>query len=574
MSFFNTYYFFLLNSKYIYTFLSYIRCPGRPGVFAEPTRYCRFFRTALFDELNIKLKKYLIRSGKKLPNLDPNFFSENIQQDSSSMIQVKQERYENYQQQQSQNFRENTSQISVQLPGDQGPQTPPANFDFSQPPPPRNQVDFPKNFNRISGRVFQHVGNMGRDAMIIEDVNKQWKCLGFKETCFVPGGIHDLKIAFPTGSEVVLNAELVNPDKPIQYIANLVWRPQHSSYTIGMPNMRITDQHYTRYFEVLNTVGRVLDTVAKLPISGSAGNKQQQEIQKFRENTTPSSPEQLVSKIGTVYKILDDNFGLIKMPTEGVALFDTCDYWLGPEKSAAAMNKTLEEVLKIGMKVQFHACLMDNRTKIQYLATAVWLASNIVMQSPANLPPAIKKTQINDHKIDIYQKVVTSVADTLGNELPGPPEVRATSAGNGGSVDQLFVDPAHVIPWEHAKINAVIYDKNTTSANGGIVAGIARISSGAYGFFMSKNFIQHNAVPSIGMEEYVTLYPISKLPHSERYGSFCYFILALYPPFMSQNSCGKKDANQIRAIVQENSTLLTTIMDKYPALQNVEAFIR
>ena len=471
-------------------------------------------------------------------------------------MQVKQERYENYQRQNEiQNFRENTNNpISIQLPGDMpGPQTPP-NFDFSQPPPPRDQVDFPKNFTRITGRVFQHVGNMGRDAMIIEDVNKQWKCLGFKETCFVPGGIHDMKIAFPTGYDVVLNAELVNPDKPIQYIANLVWRPQHSSYTMGMPNMRITDQHYTKYFEVLNTVGRVLDTVAKLPI----GNK--------------SPPEQLVSKIGTVYKILDDNFGLIKMP-EGIALFDTCDYWLGPEKSAAAMNKTLEQVLKIGMKVQFHACLMDNRTKIQYLATAVWLASNIVMQSPANLPPAIKKTQVNDHKIDIYQKVVTSVADTLGNELPGPgqPPPQTASAGNG--VDQLFVDPAHVIPWEHAKINAVIYDKNTT-ANGGIVAGIARISSGAYGFFMSKNFIQHNAVPSIGMEEYVTLYPISKLPHSERYGSFCYFVLALYPPFMSQSSCGKKDANQIRAIVQENSTLLTTIMDKYPALQNVEAFIR
>ena len=543
-----------------------IRCPGRPGVFAEPTRYCRFFRTTLFDELNIKLKKYILRSGKKLPNLDPNFFSDNNIQQQDSMMQVKQERYENYQQQQ--DFPENP--ISVQLPA--GPQTP----DFSQPPPTRNQVDFPKNFNRISGRVFQHVGNMGRDAMIIEDVNKQWKCLGFKETCFVPGGIHDLKVAFPTGYDVVLNAELVNPDKPIQYIANLVWRPQHSSLTFNMPNMRITDLHYTRYFEVLNTVGRVLDTVAKLPISGSGGNKQpqQQEIQKFRENTTtsiPSNPEQLVSKIGTVYKILDDNFGLIKLP-EGIALFDTCDYWLGPEKSAAAMSKTLEEVLKIGMKVQFHACLMDKRTKIQYLATAVWLNSNIVMQSPANLPPAIKKSQINDHKIDIYQKVVTSVADSLKDELPGPP----TSETGNGSVDhQLFVDPAHVIPWEHAKISSIIYDKNTT-ANGGIVAGIARISQfqGAYGFFMSRNFIQHNAVPSIGMEEYVTMYPISKLSHSERYGSFSYFILALYPPFMSQNSGGKKDVNQIRTIVQESSALLAAIMEKYPALQNVEAFIK
>ena len=63
-----------------------IRCPGRPGVFAEPTRYCRFFRTTLFDELNIKLKKYILRSGKKLPNLDPNFFSDNNIQQQDSMI--------------------------------------------------------------------------------------------------------------------------------------------------------------------------------------------------------------------------------------------------------------------------------------------------------------------------------------------------------------------------------------------------------------------------------------------------------------------------------------------------------
>ena len=82
---------------------------------------------------------------------------------------------------------------------------------------------------------------------IVEDVNKQWRCLAFKECSFIPGGIHDMKIAFPLGYEVNVNAQLVNPDKSIQYIASCMWRPQHYSLTdMQNKSVPIDEEKYMR----------------------------------------------------------------------------------------------------------------------------------------------------------------------------------------------------------------------------------------------------------------------------------------------------------------------------------------
>ena len=443
--------------------------------------------------------------------------------------QIKQERYEEYQQQQQ------------QIPDQYNPY---GNGDPSMP----------KIMKGVSGVIFQHVGNMGRDTVIVEDHQKQWRCLAFREAALYPGGVTDMKIAFPVGSEVLLNAELVNPDKSIQYIATLVWRPQHYGVAdVQGRDVLMNDEHYMRYYEVLKTIGKVLDTIAKLPL----GKMESQNIN-----------GQIVGKSGIVRKILDENFGLIQIP-EGLALFDTCDYWLAPKSSAAKMGKKLDDVINVGSKVTFHACMIDSTQKINFLATAVWLEQNALMKVPSNTPPPIKREEINATKIDIYQKVVVSVADSLA-------DIQTPHTNN--QVESLKLDPINCHMWEHAKVQAVVYDKSR-KLNGGIVAGVARITQfsrerPSYGFFLSKHFVKIDAVPSVGMEENVTLYPVAKLPNAEMFGQFDFVVLALYPTFMGAGSVGRKDSNQIISIVQECQDVLRIVFDKYPGMRDVGNYLR
>ena len=76
-----------------------------------------------------------------------------------------------------------------------------------------------------------------------------------------------------------------------------------------------------------------MDTVAKLPLG--------QTTSQGTGNVT-----QLISKVGTVRKLLDENFGLIQIP-EGLALFDTCDFWITATNSAASYGKKLNEVVSL-----------------------------------------------------------------------------------------------------------------------------------------------------------------------------------------------------------------------------------
>ena len=444
--------------------------------------------------------------------------------------QIKQERFEDYQQQQRQQ-------------------------QVDQYNPYGNGDSMPKIMKGVSGAVFQHVGNTGRDMVIIEDIQKRWRCLAFREAALYPGVVSDMKIAFPVGCEILLNAELVNPEKSIQYIATLVWRPQHYGVAdVQGRDVLMNDEHYMKYYEVLKTIGKVLDTVAKLPLG---------------KTESLSIGGQIVSKSGVVRKLLDENFGLIQIP-EGLALFDTCDFWVAPKASAAKMGKKLEDVISVGTKVTFHACMIDKTQKINFLATAVWHELNTQMKQAQNMPLPIKRDEINATKIDIYQKVVESVSDSL-NDIPAPPSTN--------QVESAKIDPTSCNMWEHAIIKAVVYDKNR-KLNGGIVAGVARISQfstqvrPSYGFFLTKHFVKIDAVPSVGMEEYVTLYPVAKLPNAELFGQFDFIVLALYPTFMGAGSVGRKDAFQIQSIVQECQETLRIVLEKYPGMQDVGNYLR
>ena len=123
--------------------------------------------------------------------------------------------------------------------------------------------------------------------------------------------------------------------------------------------------------------------------------------------------------------------------------------------------------------------------------------------------------------------------------------------------------------------NFIIRFKLTAQmANGGILGGIVKVTQGGYGFFLSKNFIKTDAVSRIGMTEYVSLYPVSKLKNPELYGGFAYFVLTLYPEFMAQGTAKRHNLTEVQAIVQECSTTLAQIMNKYPGLQDVESFVR
>ena len=55
--------------------------------------------------------------------------------------------------------------------------------------------------------------------------------------------------------------------------------------------------------------------------------------------------DHLEKKEGFIAKILDENFGIIKVD-ENFVLFDTCDFWMSTNSTAAQSNLTLLELVK------------------------------------------------------------------------------------------------------------------------------------------------------------------------------------------------------------------------------------
>ena len=271
---------------------------GGPGVIGGQTnnKSCRFLQHELGDKLNVKLRNYLHATGKKLPNLDPEFVAIPGQPTPmASQIQIKKERFEEYQQQQRQ-------PQPVMLPQQQQP---PAVPSFAQPPPgvavptfpplqnpnlgdpwaagansgvppimsmpppgvpppgilipgqppilgapPPVVVEekFPKNLTNHSAKVLQHVG---KHMLIAENFDKTWKVLCTTDFTILPPGVNCVANLFPLASPVKFNAKLVNPDKPIQYAATCIWSKKYMDFqqTIGR-DKEVNDSLLMDYYSV------------------------------------------------------------------------------------------------------------------------------------------------------------------------------------------------------------------------------------------------------------------------------------------------------------------------------------
>ncbi len=85
--------------------------------------------------------------------------------------------------------------------------------------------------------------------------------------------------------------------------------------------------------------------------------------------TKKPDPNLLEFQDCTVFRVLDDNFAILKCD-KGLILCDTCDVWLDPETTAQAASKTIRQVINIGDQRLVHAALIDSKNKIQYLASS------------------------------------------------------------------------------------------------------------------------------------------------------------------------------------------------------------
>ena len=90
-------------------------------------------------------------------------------------------------------------------------------------------------------------------------------------------------------------------------------------------------------------------------------------------------------------RLLDENFGLLRVAAN-LILFDVCDLWLRPGMTASKMGRKLTSELREGMTVGFHASLLDDKAKIQYLASAVWPPAEFSV--PATRPRPLPREQV------------------------------------------------------------------------------------------------------------------------------------------------------------------------------------
>ena len=484
----------------------------------DANRSCTYFNNELFEKLNVQLRNYLHASGKKLPNLDskliesgpmmnPMLNPAQIKREHFEAVQVKREQFEAIQvkREQFEAFQANQQMVP----------------DLSH----QNQGSM-KLIN-VTTKVIQQ---LGPDTCLVEELNGAWKCVVFIDHTVKSPGIMDLRGLFPMNSQVKVNAELVNPDKAIQYIATLAW---NQNLLTNEPDRLITEQHYLRYYDVINKMGKVLDTVSKLSLN--------------------NSKDLLLSRPGKVFRILDQNFGLLEIE-EGLVLFDTCDFHLNHGMSADKAGKGLDQVVNVGAKIMAHACLIDTNLKIPYLATSVWMADNYSFNGVSNYPAPIRKSDIHTQKIENFRIVVGSVSDTI--------EDRTAKH-----------DPKSVVLWQMAKVKAVFLDRGYKE-HGSMLCGLVQMSIGI-GFFISKSFVKVDAIPNVGMDEYVNVFPCNRInpKNPQQFASIDFICTNLYPTYLNRQSAVAPDHKRLTEIIEESTEILLKVITKYPSIRNPMAFI-
>ena len=212
---------------------------------------------------------------------------------------------------------------------------------------------------------------------LLQSCSRDWLCLFQVKDFVLCQSQDDIKV----GTRVLINANLVDPNLKIQYIASCIWKKSESS--LELPNIinkkMITSIKMDKFFRF---------------------NMKLESSHKMR-----SCPRHLELERGNIFKILDDNFGIIDHDGKYV-LFDTCDLWIQTDTTAAKSTLKLQEVVSMGDKVCFHAALINVASAVPYLATSVWKYDSPVFSDQTN-PAILHRDQIHPDKIKIYQTVTS-----------------------------------------------------------------------------------------------------------------------------------------------------------------------
>jgi len=355
------------------------RVEGGPGAFGGSNRgeTPYMFKKGLEYKLNIKLAEYLQVSGKVFHNLDPNLvvkLDAKVQKLEKEPVKIEKKVHK-------------LTPVKP-LATTVGPVTVDCqNNVITSVSVKKMEKDPPlEKLSNETARVKKYFSD---SVGLLENVTKDWMCLFQTSDCVLIKG-KTSKELYPVGTKIQLNANLVDSSKIIQYIASCVWTKSGDAALI-LPN----------------TVESQMIPKAKISVYNEMNILMQKKI-------VTMQPPHLNVKTGIIVKILDDNFGVIKQDDKMV-LFDTCDFWICKEATAAQSSKSLPGLVSVGDSVLLHAALVQSSSQIPYLATAVW--KDNPSPFPADkCPVAVMREKIHPDKIRIYEMV--SRCSALKEEHP------------------------------------------------------------------------------------------------------------------------------------------------------------
>ena len=328
------------------------RLRGGPGTFGgNPDSSPHFFQESLQQDLNRKLVEYLRLSRKRLPDIDPKCLA------VEDLEQARGER------------------------------------EISKP-------DLPQ---KLTMHFVKVVELLGESSGILQDISEaNWKCFFTSRHALLPDR-KCLSEVMPPGKIVQANASLIDPSRHIQYLASLVWPKDGLSSEDVMGRDLTIDQALIKKYYDFNDLNDMDTDFGRSDTNASTS------VIASQRSDKEDMPGAYKFQEGTVFRSLDKNYGIVQVDKNFV-LFDVCDFWMDKDRTASTAGKALNEILKTGSIVMFHASLINQHCRIPYLASSVWYKDAIPR---AACPVPIVRENVHRQKIDIYKTVVRSVSNSL-----------------------------------------------------------------------------------------------------------------------------------------------------------------
>ncbi len=393
---------------------------GTFGVHEDLSHF--FFSQDLKERLNRKLSNFLSASNKQLLDLDEDCLRVNPQRTLIRPIQ-------DYHQ---------TIEAAVAFPGMVGP----AGVTGNLGPPPSKSQNLPATLKNASAEVKEH---LSESMVILGEPGLGaggWRCFLTAEHSLVPQGLSLLQ-ALRLGQSVMLDAVLIDANRPIQYVAHLAWdRAAYPHQELVARDYSSLKQPLLQKYQDVSDMMDLARTVGSPAAAVAAPGPLAPPPIGLPPPPMPQTPY-FECCVGVVVMLLDESYGIIQAggSSNNFVLFDVCDFWVDPETTASKRGLELQNVVQQGSRVLFHAALLSAGNKVQYLASSVWLAE--APFPPESQPRPIAREDVHHAKEEIYNTVITTVDFSgLGGEASAAPQRSARGEVNSrqfGIVRLLFV---------------------------------------------------------------------------------------------------------------------------------------